>query len=72
MGLSSAPLASTSKEGPLEVASRERSYQGSLPDVHEEVCPRDIMACNQYQVTCALRRSIAVQQSLSSFERGSA
>ncbi|CAL8470951.1 g10493 [Coccomyxa elongata] len=37
MGLSSAPLASTSKEGPLEVASRERSYQGSLPDVHEEM-----------------------------------
>ena len=42
MGLSSAPLASSAKEGPLEVASRERSYQGSLPDVHEEVCSQVI------------------------------
>lgn len=42
MGLSSAPLASSSKEGPLEVASRERSYQGSLPDVHEEVCSQQL------------------------------
>ncbi|EIE20201.1 hypothetical protein COCSUDRAFT_67530 [Coccomyxa subellipsoidea C-169] len=37
MGLSSAPLSSSSKDAPVEVCSRERSYQGSLPDVHEEM-----------------------------------
>lgn len=37
MGLFSRPLSTSSNEAALEPASRERSYQGGLPDVHEEV-----------------------------------
>jgi hypothetical protein len=43
MGLSSAPLSSSSKDAPVEVCSRERSYQGSLPDVHEEVRTQGVL-----------------------------
>lgn len=43
LGLSSLPL-STSDEA-IDVAASERSYQGALPDVHEEVCANTSTSC---------------------------